>query len=346
MRCYSSRVDRHVDGSGTFVIDGLLAVGQASVHFCGEAYTATALRRDTETENDNDATNRQAYNIVHIPFEPGNKDRPSTSTTRTPTSIPTSFGEKNRAQPAATNGTTHVNRAASDSYSSREAGRKYSSSDYVHGRPSRKGFVSASSRSRSPVGSPHNLETDFLATLKTIARSAMVGFHSGLAGVMRDLTWTNGGITLVVDAVPSGCCTLRESLSGRLYQGTGIGRREGKQGSGATGAAGVVDRMLNLARQIAAAISRCHQTGVSMYDSGLALRMSRYLSTLGNICPAMYRTTVHTAGIVSEYNKKYLVRHPPPQAPRILNCLYIITGAYGAYHTSYLKSPHRLNRID
>lgn len=262
MRCSSSRADNNVDGRRTYVIDGLLKVDQASVHLCGEAYTATALRRDTKTENDNDATSRQAYNIVHIRFVPNNKDISITSTRRVQTPTTTALSEQNHSPPAVTNGTKQANGAVSVNYSSREAGGTFTSSEIAHNGPPRKGMVSTTSSSRSLLGSPFKVEVSFLSTLKAIARSAMVGFHRGLAGGMRDLTWTKGGITLVVDAVPGGCCTLRESLSGRLYQGTGIG---------AAGAAGVVERMLNLARQTAAAISRCHQKGVSLYDLGLGL---------------------------------------------------------------------------
>lgn len=271
MRCSSSRADNNVDGRRTYVIDGLLKVDQASVHLCDEAYTAAAVRRGAETETDDDATSRQAYNIVHIRFVPNNKDRSITSTRRVQTPTTTALSEQSHSPPAATNGMKQANGAVSVNYSSREAGGTFPSSEIAHDRPPRKGMVSTSSSSQSLQGSPFKLDVSFLSTLKAIARSAMVGFQRGLAGGIRDLTWTKGGITLVVDAVPRGCCTLRESLSGRLYQGTGIGRQEKKHGSEATGAAGVVERMLNLARQTAAAISRCHQKGVSLYDLGLAL---------------------------------------------------------------------------
>ena len=109
--------------------------------------------------------------------------------------------------------------------------------------------------------------------LKAVGRAAMVGFHAQLAGAMCHLRWGSGELTLVADSIPATCSTLREAcVSGSLYRGTGTTSVVGVRGRHSTleelrvDPSIVVDRILEIARQTAAAISHCHRRGVSAGD--------------------------------------------------------------------------------
>lgn len=104
--------------------------------------------------------------------------------------------------------------------------------------------------------------------LKACGRAAMVGFHAQLAGAMRHLSWGPGELILIADNIPSACSTLWEAcVSGNLYRGTRMinanGGRPKPSEVKAINSSVVVDRMLEVARQMAAAISHCHKRGVS-----------------------------------------------------------------------------------
>lgn len=250
LRVYPSQAG---GGSETFVIDGLLSEGKASIHVVGEAYTA---RLEGEAD-DGDAVSNGSYHIVHISFEPINKlpslatsDAMSTAAGKTLSTV--LEGERH---PAPTTQTQDNGFSGSTKMSTREAGGASSGGNNIQT------TASAPSSSRSLVGSTYMRGGDYVPVLKAVGRAAMVGFHAGLAGALRNLTWGSRELTLVVDAVPIECFTLREALSGKLYRGTGTASTAGREQQICT--ADVVDRMLTLARQLAEAISHCHRRWVS-----------------------------------------------------------------------------------
>lgn len=275
-----------VDNDEVLVIDGFLSPDQASLNFRGEAYTATAataaLRRQKSDESTSSGGDR-AYHVVHARFGPSDKNRPAaTDNAPTPsaaqaTSSAASSGVKQLAPITEKQPGVRVRGTGGVSTYSSPLEATSAAAAPAAGVSSRGG----SSKSRralppinhQPVASSANFqrEEEFVPMLKAAGRAAMVGFHAHIAGTLHRLTWGAGEVTLVASSLPATSFTLREAcVSGNLYRGTGKvsggGGGGGSQGHRASAegprAPIVVDRMLELARQMAAAISHCHCRGV------------------------------------------------------------------------------------
>lgn len=289
LRCcrssYRIEADFEADSNEIFTIDGLVPPGQASLYFPGEAYTATGTtmerRRQTSDERgDSDAS--RSFDAVFVRFEP-DKNRPvaaaGTALQEEQNTLVTLTGHNQLAPIAERQQAKHrADTIASSSPVGVMAGPLTAASSSISSSSSNKprGSLSAS-RSLSPTnagarwGPTHiQREEEYVPMLKAAGRAAMVGFHAQLAGALRHLTWSPGELILVADNIPSACSTLWEAcVSGGLYRGTGKMSTDGSRGRQTTledkktSSSVVVDRMLELARQTAAAISHCHGRGVS-----------------------------------------------------------------------------------
>lgn len=266
LRCYPFRLEDIAGSEGdvTLVIDSVLEGGQASLHFRGEAYVAAAARQDADSDS---TAPRRLCHLVHIRFESGSRSPVlkapvvtlSTAAVLTPAPVVNSNESLTKKSPRTRQlAPLRESLSKEGSGGAADSGEGLSSDDSI--RP--KVPVSLSSASRSVAGFTYTRDAEYVPTLKAIGRAAMVGFHIGLAGAMRELAWGGSELNLVADDLPSGCFTLHEALSGGLYRemGVGDGRDTAKRNSGAVD---VVDRMLTLARGTAAAISHCHRRGVS-----------------------------------------------------------------------------------
>ncbi len=289
-----------MDNNETFVVDGLLDPGQASLHFPGEAYTAlgtgaTRRRQQLVERADAEEVDPGSFHVVHVRFEPDKNSRPAAAASSTnaiaaaeevPCLVASSsdktlapIGEKQpRAHGAtATGGAALTAPEAEPAAAVSVAGASSSGVGGGAGGASKPRGGGLSPKTALSLVSSSALflrEEEYVQTLKAAGRAAMVGFHARLAGAMRHLRSGPGELTLVVDSVPGACFTLREACaSGSLYRGTG-GKRAGGAGADDRGrrsaseepridSSVVVDRMLELARQTAAGISHCHRTGVS-----------------------------------------------------------------------------------
>jgi len=289
-----------VDDSETFVVDGLLDPGQASLHFPGEAYTAlgtrAAWRRHPSCARvDMEEDRGTSFHVVHIRFEPDKNSRPATvasSVTATAAAEEAAclvvssndktlapIGEKKpRAHGAAAAGGTACSTPEAEPAAAVSVAGAYSSGAAGGGgasKPRGGGLSPKIALSLMSSSALFQREEEYVQTLKAAGRAAMVGFHTRLAGAMCHLSSGPGELTLVADSVPYACFTLREACaSGSLYRGTGAT----SAGAGAGGGWGrrskseelivnpsiVVKRILELARQTASAISHCHRRGVSV----------------------------------------------------------------------------------
>eukprot|EP00903_Cladosiphon_okamuranus_P013903 g12931.t1 len=291
LRCcrssYRIEADFEADSNGIFTIDGLVSPGQASLCFPGEAYTATWTtmdrRRQTSGENgDSDAS--RSFHAVRIRLESG-KNRPVASTGVPPkeeeNALATFIGHKQLAPIDEKQLTKHGADAIASSSpagvvtaSVTAASASVSSSSSNQPRGSSMASRSLSTThavSRSPTRIQR--EEEYVLMLKAAGRAAIVGFHARLAGALRHLTWSPGELILVADKIPSACSTLREvCVSGSIYRETGKMSNDGGRGRQNAlddkniSSSVVVGRMLELARQTAAAISHCHSRGILLRD--------------------------------------------------------------------------------
>lgn len=285
LRCcrssYRIEADFEADSNEIFIIDGLVPPGQASLHFPGEVYTATGTtterRRQTSGES-TDTDGGASFHAVYVRFEP-DKNRPVAATWTAPKEEDNGghkqlapIDEKQLTKHGA-DAITHgspVGVMAAPTVGASPVSSCSSTSNKTRGSLS-------PSRALSPTNGISLLgptlvqrEEEYVPMLKAAGRAAMVGFHAQLGGAMRYLTCGPGELTLVADSIPGACSTLWEAcVSGSLYRGTGKISTDGGRGHRKTSAdtrinsSVVVDRMLELARQTAAAISHCHSRGVS-----------------------------------------------------------------------------------
>lgn len=267
---YDACVDTDIDAR--FVICGLLSPGQASLHIPGEAYTATRSTTNRCRQQPDECS--RSYHVVHVRFETGNTTRAASPMSATPAvaeAILGEIGDNHLGTIDERQGKVH--RAGAEATAGPGAG---CSSGVTGG--NKTGRSLSSSRSISPtnhlalLSSTHSRrEEEYVPMLKAMGRAAMVGFHAQLAGAVRQLRWEACDLTLIADDLPGACLTLREACtSGSLYRGTGIGTTSSSsRGHHATrddqrvNAPVVVDRILKLAKQMAAAILHCHRKGVS-----------------------------------------------------------------------------------
>lgn len=276
--CDDTRVDTDIDGR--FVIGGLLSPGQASLHIPGEAYTAKRSTTNRYRQQPDDSAHdcRRSYHVVHVRFETGNTTQASASplSATPPVAEATAgaTGDNHLATIDERRGKVH--RAGAEATAGPAAAG--CSSGVTGGKKTGRSLLS--SRSISPtnrlalMASTHSKrEEEYVPMLKAMGRAAMVGFHAQLAGAVRQLRWEASDLTLIADDLPGVCLTLREAYtSGSLYRGTGIGTSSSissNRGHHATrddqrvNAPMVVDRILKLSKQMAAAILHCHRKGVS-----------------------------------------------------------------------------------
>ncbi|CAM9234091.1 unnamed protein product [Ectocarpus sp. 12 AP-2014] len=265
-----TRVDADIDGR--FVICGLLSRGQASLHIPGEAYTATRSTTNRCQQQLDECS--RSYHVVHVRFETGNTtqaDRPMPATPAVAEAIPGEIGDNHLGTIDERQGKVH--RAGAEATAGLGAGW---SSGVTGG--NKTGRSLSSSRSISPtnrvalLSSTHSKrEEEYVPMLKAMGRAAMVGFHAQLAGAVRQLRWEACDLTLIADDLPGACLTLREACtSGSLYRGTGVGTSSSSSSRGHHATRNdqrvnvpvVVDRILKIAKQMAAAILHCHRKGV------------------------------------------------------------------------------------
>ncbi|CAM9502681.1 unnamed protein product [Ectocarpus sp. 4 AP-2014] len=264
-----TRVD--TDIGGRFVICGLLSPGQASLHIPGEAYTATRSTTNRCRQQPDQCS--RSYHVVHVRFETGNTTQAASPMSATPAvaeATPGEIGDNHLGTIDERQGKVH--RAGAEATAGLGAGW---SSGVTGG--NKTGRSLSSSRSMSPtnrlalLSSTHSKrKEEYVPMLKAMGRAAMVGFHAQLAGAVRQLRWEACDLTLVADDLPGACLTLREACtSGSLYRGTGVRTSSSSsRGHHATrddqrvNAPVVVDRILKLAKQMAAAILHCHRKGV------------------------------------------------------------------------------------
>lgn len=273
--------DDSADNDETLVIDGFLSPDQASLNFRGEAYTATEATAAPRRQKSDDSTGSggdRTYHVVHARFGP-DKNRPAADAASTPstaqaTSPMASNGVKQLAPITEKQLGVRVRGTGGVSTYSRPLEEAAATAAPAAGMSS--GGSSSKSRRALPPINHQSLvtsanpqrEEEFVPMLKAAGRAAMVGFHTHIAGTLHRLTWGAGELTLVANNLPVTCFTLREAcVSGNLYRETGKVSGGGSQGHRTSAeeprAPIVVDRMLELARQMAAAISHCHCRGVS-----------------------------------------------------------------------------------
>lgn len=258
------------------MIDGLLSAQEASWCSGGGAEVYTARWRNPESSSGGCALSRQSYNIVHHTFDGEGAAAALAAAMgagNATQEITTPRAAGNNQTPPLTPKRQSI--AADDS--NRDARARVQVCTPSTGRPgltkSLPGWVNLSPTSRALLlASPCIRGRECVQVLKAVGRAAMVGFHVGLVGAVRDITWGSSSLTIIVDSAPSGCITLQEALGGALYRegrvwsGAGRSREGGTRSSGVGDSAevtGVVDRMLMLARQLAAAMAHCHRRGVS-----------------------------------------------------------------------------------
>ncbi|CAM9827511.1 unnamed protein product [Ectocarpus fasciculatus] len=272
-----TRVD--TDISARFVIGGLLSPGQASLHIPGEAYTATRSTTNRCRQQPDDSAHdcSRSYHVIHVRFETGTTTQASASPTyATPAvaeAVTGATGDNHLATIDERQGKVH--RAGAEATAGPVAAG--CSSGVTGG--NKTGRSMSSSRSISPtnrlalLSSTHSKrQEEYVPMLKAMGRAAMVGFHAQLAGAVRQLRWEASDLTLIADDLPGVCLTLREACtSGSLYRGTGMGTggsSSSSRGHHATrddqrvNAPMVVERILKIAKQMAAAILHCHHQGV------------------------------------------------------------------------------------
>lgn len=307
LRCcrstYRIQADFEADSNEVFLVDGLVPPGQASLHFPGEAYTATGTRmeRHRQTSGESESSGSDCggmFHAVYIRFEP-DKSRSVAAAGKIPqkeeNNLATVNGHKHLAPiderqltkqgaDAITSSSTVGLMAAPAAGASPGSSRNTSNTS--------RGALSPS-RSLSPTnavslrGTTHvQREEEYVPMLKAAGRAAMVGFHAQLAGALRHLTWDSGDLILVADNIPSACSTLWEAcVSGSLYRGTGRISADGSRNrrkqsvDKAIDSSVVVDRMLELARQTAGAISHCHNKGVSAREWAIVCTLTVFRST-------------------------------------------------------------------
>lgn len=266
----------------TFVIDGDLLPGQASLHFPGEVYTAATTTKFQRGEASGDISDRgrgggtgRAYHVVHLRLKTGDNKPAATHTATSPAQEASSTGSTNGdRQLAPIDDKERRLRGASVSSGCNKASEEVSSgpSSRASNAGSKLRVESSPPLSSSPknprprsTSTPSKREEDCVSVLEAAGRAAMVGFHAHLAGAMRQLTWGEDELTLIADSIPAACSTLREAcMSGGLYRTTGSGgQAKHTAQEEKPHASVVVDRILKLATQTAAAIAHCHRRGVS-----------------------------------------------------------------------------------
>ncbi|CAM9504523.1 unnamed protein product, partial [Scytosiphon promiscuus] len=274
----------------TFVIDGDLLPGQASLYFPGEAYTATTAeiqRRRTSADDFDWGPNGSAgssFHVVHLRIDSSdNKPATMAPTAASPTeevsSIASSSGgekqlapidDKERRMPAG--GVARGRGSPVEEVGSGISAGVSSGDSKVRGGSSPTRSLSPKQTRPLKISASPMRGEDLISILEAVGRAAMVGFHAHLGGAMRRLTWGPSDLTLIADGTPSACSTLREAcMSGGLYRATGMLTGSGGQGQHlaeekTSHASVVVDRILKLATQMAAAISHCHSRGVLLRD--------------------------------------------------------------------------------
>lgn len=282
---YRIQADLEADSNEVFIVDGLVPPGQASLHFPGEAYTATGTtmerRRQTSGES-NDSDGGGIFHAVYVRFEP-DKNRPVAAAGKAPKEEEDTSATSNGHKQLAPIDERQLTKQGADAITNSNpvgvmAAPATGASPGSSSTSSNKPRESLSpSRSLSPTnavsfrGPTHvQREDEYVPMLKAAGRAAMVGFHAELAGAMRHLTWGPGELILVADKIPGACSTLWEAcVSGSLYRGTGKISADGARNrpkpseDKVINSSVVVGRMLKLARQTAAAISHCHNKGVS-----------------------------------------------------------------------------------
>lgn len=251
------------------MIVGFLSAEEASWKSAGgDAYTAKW--RGPERSPEGYAQSDRLYNLVHVCFEEGmtaGTTVPAAAVAAQETTPPRTADNQ---IPPLTPGKQSFAAEGSNHDAGGEKQGNTPSTDGSKPASSFPGRFNPSPTSRALLlTSPCMRGRDFLQVLKAVGRAAMVGFHVGLVGAVRDITWGESGLTTIVDAAPSGCFTLQEALGGALYRENGIENSGGRIGGGGassvggSGVVGVVGRMLALARQVAAAMAHCHRRGVS-----------------------------------------------------------------------------------
>lgn len=251
------------------MISSLLSVEEASWKSVGgDAYTARW--RESEPSPEGCVQSHRTYNLVHICFEEGVTDVMTTPVAAVVPQETTPTRATDNQTPPLTSGNQLFTAEGSNHGTSDEkegCTRPTEGSLPVSSFPGN-GNLSPTSMALF-VGSPCTRDQDCLQALRAVGRAAMVGFHGGLVGAVRDISWGKSGLITIVDAGPSGCLTLQEMLRGALYRESGIGNSgRGVEAGGASdvgglGVVGVISRMLTLTRQIAAAMAHCHRRGVS-----------------------------------------------------------------------------------
>eukprot|EP00752_Nemacystus_decipiens_P014145 g12578.t2 len=306
LRCcrssYRIETDFEDDSNEIFIVDGLVPPDQASLDFPGEVYATTGVtmeRRRRTSGEISDSDVGRTFHAVYIRFEP-DKNRPVAATGTVPKEEENNFATLNGHKQLAPIDERQLTKQGADATTNRNpigvmaapttgasAGSTSTSTSTSSNKP--RGSLSPS----RPV-SPTNAfslrgqtlvqrDEEYVPMLKAAGRAAMVGFHAQLAGAMRHLTWGSGELILVADSIPSPCFTLWEACaSGNLYRGTGNispdgGRSRPKPSEDkAIDSSVVVNRMLELARQTAEAISHCHKNGVCLCGRGLVDEAERY----------------------------------------------------------------------
>lgn len=223
---------------------------QASLCVRGEAYKATTKPLKSR-EDGSDAA--WSYHLIRMGFEQDSRLLSSAAT-----SAPAATARSQSLEPSASlneNG-EEPSTAGADS---KKPGEVVPGNSSGHIRNESSG--QQSEPSSVFVRSNSVRDGEYIPALRTAGRAAMVGFHTGLSGALRDFTWGSGEFMIVAEHIPSGCVTLREALCGSLYRGSDFTSR-GTEERG-LGAEGIAQRILTIARQTAAAISHCHRRGVS-----------------------------------------------------------------------------------
>lgn len=267
-----------------YKIDSLLTGGQASVGLPGEAYAATAQGKVETADLGTRISPTQSFHVLYMRFDTlkSSSSSPIMATARGAIAYSMPATAKSDGQAMISDEAAAGGFIAETDTSSRSGIRKATPDgdmfepnaskmpEIPSSRSPNRSVVrptdgvpeesSSRSTTRSPVGPINRSGDEYVPTLKAVGRAAMVGFHSGLAGSIRDLMWEKIELTLIAESLPSGCFTLRKALCGGLYEEHGIdgvGSGEHKDR-----AKNVVERMLAMAKQTAAAISHCHRRGV------------------------------------------------------------------------------------
>ena len=247
LRCYPSSLKSADDSGmgGTYIIDGFLPGEKASLCFRGEAYTAMTARQPEDG-----IKSGRSYHVVRIGFD--HDIRLATLSTST-----AAAAARNRHPAApALKADEELNAVGRD----RNTGKV---PDVHSGHTKSDQSNQPSEGARPVIGSTYMRGSEYMSTLRAAGRAAMVGFHTGLSGALRDFTWGSGELVLVAkSSISSDCVTLQEALCGSLYRGTVAGRHVAEEQS--LGVRGAAERMLTIAKQTAEAISHCHCRGVSL----------------------------------------------------------------------------------